>query len=308
MNEQEPLPLGLRLRRARLTASLSQKELARRAGVSQPLVSYYERSAGEPDGPGLSQIAGVLGISLSAPAGVGPGPAQPAPSRSWLSTYRAALMRSLDQCGLDVAVLDQPAVQPGGDVAFSIDFGSHLLLAVLDGTGDGDQACVTALIESAAILAIAGAQRGVLWPDQLLDAVHSMPERFGARTLASAFVALLDRKHGELSWARDGFPPPWIRSGPRTVSHVGERARRIEAGRLPLRDDWLLLIATDGVAYSPSRRQNTLWETRDLRQLVSRARNPAELLAMLSKRLIHEPQPGRADDRLALAVSGRVQP
>lgn len=307
MSKEQHVPLGLRLRRARERAGLSQNELAKRAKVSQPLVSYYERSAGEPESHGIQQIAAALGVTLAAPRSVESSPSLPPGAGMWLSHYRTALLRTLEQCDLEVAVLDQPAIQPGGDVAFSVDLGSHQLIAVLDGTGGGEEACVASLLESAAILGATTAQRGVLWPDQLFSMIRSLSDRLGSRTLASAFVSVVDRKHGELSWALDRFPGPWIRSGPSTLRLGGEPTGQIQVGRAVLAENWLLLVATDGIAHSPSRRENTLWDTRDVRQLVSRARGPAELLQLLSKRLSESPIVGQADDRLALAVTGQVR-
>src|SRR5512145_282844 len=143
------LPLGLLLRRARQKSGMSQADLARRAQVSQPLVSYYERSLGEPGGEALARIAGVLGIELdTAPA---PRPAasavEPVFDRSWLRDARRRLLSSLALTSLRIAHLDRPAVSGvSGDLAFAFETRSHVLFSVVDGVGRGDQAAIGALL------------------------------------------------------------------------------------------------------------------------------------------------------------------
>lgn len=56
---------GARLRDARLAAGLKQDEVAQAAGVSQSVVSKYERGSVEPDEALIAKIAGVLGRSVN---------------------------------------------------------------------------------------------------------------------------------------------------------------------------------------------------------------------------------------------------
>ena len=53
------------LRRARAVAGLSQSELARRAGVSQPVISAYERGRREPGLSMLAKLVEATGCDLS---------------------------------------------------------------------------------------------------------------------------------------------------------------------------------------------------------------------------------------------------
>ncbi len=298
-----PLPPGLRIRRARRAAKLSQAEIARRANVSQPLVSYYERATGEVGGEGLEAIAAVLGISLD--------PRAPEPQSStdelhgelpWLGAYRSRLLASLAQCDVTTAFLDRPAGGNSGDLAFAIQQRSHVLLAVIDGTGSGDQAVVGALIQTASMLGGTGLGRGVVWPDELLETVRDLPALFGVDSLAASFLAQLDTRHGVLTWASQRFPAPLLRSGTRTSVVRGERKGDLESGRIQLKEDWLLLIGTDGIAHALSRGGKPLWDTRDVQQLLRHAARPQDLVDRLAERL---PTSGLADDVLALAVSAQ---
>ncbi len=55
---------GSLLREARRTAGLSQAELARRAGVTQSVVSAYESSARQPSLPMLDRLVSATGLVL----------------------------------------------------------------------------------------------------------------------------------------------------------------------------------------------------------------------------------------------------
>lgn len=65
---------GALLRRARSRAGLTQRELARRAGVAQSVVAAYESGAREPSLGTLAALVEAAGISLS----IDLGPAVPA--------------------------------------------------------------------------------------------------------------------------------------------------------------------------------------------------------------------------------------
>jgi transcriptional regulator with XRE-family HTH domain len=63
--EQRPgLPFGVRLRSCRLTAGLTQKRLARRAGLLLLSVNRYEAGKDTPTWPGLARLLAVLGGAL----------------------------------------------------------------------------------------------------------------------------------------------------------------------------------------------------------------------------------------------------
>jgi transcriptional regulator with XRE-family HTH domain len=55
---------GSVLREARRRAGLSQVELARRAGVTQSVVSAYESGARQPSVPTLARLVGATGFEL----------------------------------------------------------------------------------------------------------------------------------------------------------------------------------------------------------------------------------------------------
>lgn len=54
-----------RLREARLALGVSQRELARRAGISEPSVSMFERGLTQPEPPTLAALAKALGVTLA---------------------------------------------------------------------------------------------------------------------------------------------------------------------------------------------------------------------------------------------------
>ena len=62
------MDIGATLREARLSAGLSQSELARRAGTSQATISAYESGAKRPSVETLSRLLAASGRRLSVPA------------------------------------------------------------------------------------------------------------------------------------------------------------------------------------------------------------------------------------------------
>jgi len=56
--------LGAKLQQLRVTAGLSQPELAQRAGVSVATLQDWEVDAGEPGSGALSKLAGALGVPV----------------------------------------------------------------------------------------------------------------------------------------------------------------------------------------------------------------------------------------------------
>lgn len=322
MKADDPLPLGLRLRRARREAGLSQAELARRAGVSQPLVSYYERSTGEPDGEGLESIAKVLGVPIEAGGRMVEATVSAIAQAAKVSArgsrvervppavpligapMRAALLASLDRCELEIALLDRPAPDSGGDVALAVQLRNHVLVAVLDGTGAGPAAGMSALLQAASMLGALGSAQGLIWPDELLEALADLPRSFGLTSLAASFVLLMDLRHAELAWASSRFPTALLRNKQRVTPLRGERRENLEHGRMSLEPDWMLLVATDGVAHAMSRGAKPLFETREVQQLLKGAHHPQELIDRLGER-VPSSHGGPPEDGLALAITAR---
>lgn len=77
LEQTEPAPrdpLGLRLRRLREARGLSQREVARRAGVTNATVSLVEQARVSPSVASLRKIAGALGLSLAELFAEEPGP------------------------------------------------------------------------------------------------------------------------------------------------------------------------------------------------------------------------------------------
>lgn len=67
------------LREARLRASLSQSELARRAGVAQSVISVYETGRRQPSLPTLSALVAATGTSIDLGLSIDPGTGSAAP-------------------------------------------------------------------------------------------------------------------------------------------------------------------------------------------------------------------------------------
>jgi predicted nucleotidyltransferase/DNA-binding XRE family transcriptional regulator len=68
------------LREARVTAALSQRELAQRAGVTQSVISAYEQRRREPSVPTLRKLVEATGTRLEIRALPRPAPARKGPS------------------------------------------------------------------------------------------------------------------------------------------------------------------------------------------------------------------------------------
>jgi len=62
------------LREARLAAGLSQRELARRAGTSQPAIARYEGGLATPSWGTLERLAAACGRRLTIGSGIAPDP------------------------------------------------------------------------------------------------------------------------------------------------------------------------------------------------------------------------------------------
>jgi len=67
-------PPNTLVRELRLTAGLSQRGLARRAGTSQPAVARYERGVATPSWETLQRLAGACGQRVTIGAEAAPDP------------------------------------------------------------------------------------------------------------------------------------------------------------------------------------------------------------------------------------------
>ena len=92
------------LREARIRAGLSQEELADKVGVSQPLVSIWERAKGTPSAQHQRALRAVLDLGSSAN-----GAADASPLAAWLTKARAAKGWSIPELAHN-AKLTPPAV------------------------------------------------------------------------------------------------------------------------------------------------------------------------------------------------------
>lgn len=82
-------PVWALVREARRRAGLTQAELARRAGTSQPAIARYERARSVPDLPTLHRIAEACGFELRLEL------TEPDPQRT--ATEEAALSRTVEE-------------------------------------------------------------------------------------------------------------------------------------------------------------------------------------------------------------------
>jgi serine phosphatase RsbU (regulator of sigma subunit) len=106
-----------------------------------------------------------------------------------------------------------------------------------------------------------------------------------------------------LRQCRLGTPPPFLRSG-RLAQWTGKPEGPAGAfiGEHELQEDALLVVATDGVAHLPTKGRRPLWDSPELRTLLGRATDPAEVVDMLAQRAAEPAAGERIDDRLAVAV------
>jgi len=83
------------VRQVRLAAGLSQRELARRAGTSQPAIARYERGVAVPSWETLQRLAGACGRRLTIDVGIAPEPHDVELVRSQLELTPLERLRSL---------------------------------------------------------------------------------------------------------------------------------------------------------------------------------------------------------------------
>lgn len=95
--------MGQRLARLRKERGITQQELAERLGVSQPIVSDYERAALRPHGDLIVKLTKILRISSDELLGLTPAP------RSHGRVKSCSLLRRIQQLD-QLPVRDQQAV------------------------------------------------------------------------------------------------------------------------------------------------------------------------------------------------------
>ena len=84
MNNTNGSSFGRRLAAARKARGLSQRDLAKRIGISNRMVAYYEAQAKRPPADKLADIAAVLNVTADELLGTQPLTAQqPRNSRLW---------------------------------------------------------------------------------------------------------------------------------------------------------------------------------------------------------------------------------
>lgn len=131
-------PPGLLLRDARRSAGLSQAALARRAGITQSVVSAYENSARQPSLPTLARLVAAAGLDLhvevrehpvGAPGRLG------GPIGARVRKHRAAIRRITAKYGLaNVRVfgsVGRGTETPSSDLDLLVDVGAGVSLFTL---------------------------------------------------------------------------------------------------------------------------------------------------------------------------------
>jgi len=85
------------VREMRFAAGFSQRELARRAGTSQPAIARYERSAAVPSWSTLERIAAACGRRVGISAEIAPDPHDVELAQSLLALTPLERLRSLSR-------------------------------------------------------------------------------------------------------------------------------------------------------------------------------------------------------------------
>lgn len=296
--------IGVLIRRSRRERGLSQQQLAEKIGISQAIVSYYESGRVAPGTDTAIRLAEALGLPASvlqeSDSDVRvllPENTKPDPEHS-----RRAFLRTLNLLPGRYATLDQPAGNDSGDLAFAVDLRSHVFLVLLDAQGSGEQAAPVAKLAGAcAFGAIVIPGGGLPSPADVVDSTIRFWKHLDAPVNAAAIcVICFDRQARRVRQCRLGMPVPFLRGatwmgkpeGP-AGAFLGERA---------IDDGGLLLLATDGVAHLPTKGEQTLWASPELRTLTSTATEPSEVIDMLTRRAKAPTNNQRTDDRFAIAV------
>lgn len=234
------------LRAARRARDWTQAELASRLGVTQPVISRWERSRGRPSPAQAGELRRLLGVS---DAGKPPAPEptlRPLPDRE---APRLPLP-------LEPRVWQRPALT--GDVAVCAALPrDDVLLAVLDTVGRGAAAGLAAHHLRGWLLGWIAGRTAAVRLDELANDLGD--ELRSSRLDATWFLAVLGR--GEtphsvaIHMASHAFPAPLLLTGPhqetretRPVEDPGQGSAEVSYVRheqleAPLR----LIVATDGL-------------------------------------------------------------
>ncbi|MCK5806743.1 MAG: SpoIIE family protein phosphatase [Lentisphaeria bacterium] len=301
------------VRMMRRERGLSQAELADKVGVSQASMSYYEREQTTPTDAIVAKLEEALELArgelLRRAQGPDQGAEAPAPiAEEHIEHHRREMLETFRSISHEHAVLDRPAAETGGDLAFAVDLRSHLVFAVVDGTGSGTPGALSSLFAASAMMGqLSLQQAGVVWPHEMIRATELVGRLLGAEDrLAEIFVGLFDRRHRELSYCRTSFPVPYVRSRNKILRLRGSQDEFgfCWSGKVTLGSDALLLVATDGVAHLATKSSRTYWDTPELKMAVQNSRTPEDLVQHLKRRAATEyGGQGKKDDMLALVLS-----
>jgi len=299
--------LGTLLRRLRRERGLSQAQLAREAGVSQAVVSYYERGMNAPSPKVLERIEAALGLpqgELADAAGT-PRWSGLAESSSHVEPPRGSFTDTLGMLPGPFALLDLPAGADGGDLAFAVDLRSHVYLVVVDGQGSGLAAAASGRLAAAcAFGATMMPGGGVPAPEDVVEAVLRFGRAFGSLGAAGVCAVAFEHRSRTVRICRHNVPAPYLRSE-RLALWTGkpEGPGGAFVGERQFADDALLVVATDGVASMPTSTGQPLWKAPDLRTLLARAKKPERVVDALRKRAGALGEAARRDDMLAVVVT-----
>lgn len=301
-----PHPPGFLIRRARRERGLSQQDLAARAGLSQALLSYYETGRVTPTQEALERISRVLELSNGWLQNAADAVDQARLNVSAeIEPSRQAFLETLSALPGQFAVVDRPAGADGGDLAFAVDLHSHVFLIVLDAEGFGTQAAPLARVAAAcAFGATSRPGGGVPSAEDIVEVSVRFWRHLGmSANTASLCVLSFERQTRWVGQCRLGMPAPFLRSGrlaPWTGKPEGPAGAFV--AERTLEADALLLVATDGIAHMATKGERTLWDAPELRTMLSRVRDPDDIVAMLEERIVKRTAGAQMDDRLAIAV------
>lgn len=298
--------LGTLLRRLRREKRISQAQLARDAGVSQAVVSYYERGMNAPSPQVAERIEAALGLARGELAGATgrPRSSGSADGTSNVEPPRGAFVGTLGMLPGPFALLDLPADADGGDLAFAVDLRSHVYLVVVDGQGSGLAAAASGRLAAAcAFGATMMPGGGVPTPEDVVEAVLRFGRAFGSPGAAGICAVAFERRSRTMRMCRHNVPAPYLRSE-RLALWTGkpEGPGGAFVGERQVADDALLLVATDGVASMATSTGQPLWKAPDLRTLLAKATEPDQVADALRKRAGALGEAARRDDMLAVVV------
>jgi len=237
---------GLALRNARKAEGLTQAELAAAVGVTQPVVSRWERGLSRPS----PRQSAALRKRLGAPEPSAPVPTKPA--------VRRLPEREPERLPLPIASRLWQRPEVSGDLAVVTALPrDDVLVAVVDIAGHGDAAAPAAHHVRGWLHGWVAARTAAVRLDEL---VHDLASELRAARLHAAWLLAVvgrgDRPHSaDLHLASHSFPAPLLLAGP------GEETRPTkgdaEAGPAPSEVSWArheeteapwrLVVTTDGL-------------------------------------------------------------